>query len=189
MKIKNTDKKELRKEMLQRRNLLSKEQVENSSKQITDYVIKSDLFQNASNICVYQAFRNEVCCDDIVKEAFLSGKQVFVPVTDIVTKTMEFYEILETTQWKTGAYGILEPCIQEDSTILKEKALILMPGLLFDKEKHRIGYGGGYYDKYLTNHTIHIKIALCYDFQVIAELPYEEYDVTPDYIVTEQGIF
>lgn len=188
MKSKNMDKKQLRKMMSSRRSLLSKEQVVSLSDEIGYYVIKSDLFQRASHICVYQAFRNEVCCDTIMEEAFRTGKHVYVPVTDIETKTMEFFEVFENTLWEPGAYHILEPCISKDNPILKEKALVFMPGLVFDREKHRIGYGGGYYDKYFMRHPVHTRIALCFDFQIVDTLPFEEHDILPDYIVTEKGI-
>lgn len=174
--------------MSDRRNRLSKEQVSSLSNEIGKQIIKSELFQNAFHICVYQAFRNEVCCDTIMEEAFKSGKHVYVPVTDMETKTMEFYEVFEDTLWKPGAYDILEPCISKDNSILKEKALVFMPGLLFDKDKHRVGYGGGYYDKYFMSHPFHTLVGLCYDFQVVDCLPYEEHDMIPDYIATEKGI-
>lgn len=182
------DKKQLRKMMSCRRDLLSNEQVCFLSEEIGNYVINSDLFRNASHICVYQAFRNEVCCDSITEEAMKKGKHVYVPVTDKETKTMEFYEIFEDTLWKNGAYDILEPCLSNNNPILQENALVFMPGLLFDKEKHRIGYGGGYYDKYLMTHPMHTSVALCYDFQIVDALPFEEHDVLPDYIVTEKGL-
>ena len=188
MKSNCMDKKELRNIMMNRRNRLSKNEVDAFSKRIANHVIKSDLFKESSHICIYQAFRNEVSCDVIMKEAFLKGKHVYVPVTDMGTKTMEFYEIFEDTKWILGAYGIKEPCLSNQQPVLNEKALICMPGLLFDKEKHRIGYGGGYYDKYFMLHPMHTKIALCYEFQIIETLPFEEHDILPDYIVTEKGI-
>ena len=94
------------------------------------------------------------------------------------------------TEWRIGTYGIEEPILESETRILKEKAVILMPGLVFDRKKHRIGYGGGYYDRYLAGHTEHITAALCYAFQIIEEnLPWEEHDILPDYIITEKEIF
>lgn len=184
------NKKELRQEMLEKRNALTSMEQKLYSEQIADMVLNSDLYQNVTNICVYQAFRNEVSCDRITEQALLDGKHVFVPVTDTNNKTMEFYQITFETNWVDGAYGIKEPIIGANSEILTDKALILMPGLVFDKDKHRLGYGGGYYDKYLSLHKEHITAALCYDFQVVEEpLPYEEHDILPDYIVTEKKMF
>ncbi|MBR1866288.1 MAG: 5-formyltetrahydrofolate cyclo-ligase, partial [Lachnospiraceae bacterium] len=145
---------------------------------------------NLKNICVYQAFRNEVSCDKITEYAFEAGKYVFVPVTDQESRTMEFYPVTRDTRWVEGAYGILEPVLEEHTPVLTGKALILMPGLAFDKDRHRIGYGGGYYDKYLAGHTGHVTAALCYHFQVVEGiLPYEDHDWTPNYIITDKEQF
>lgn len=180
---------ELRQHMLETRNALTIDEQKLYSDQIAHTVLNSDLYQNATNICVYQAFRNEVFCDKITEQALLDGKQVFVPVIDNDSKTMEFYQITFDTTWVDGAYGIKEPIIDSNSKILTDKALILMPGLVFDHQKHRLGYGGGYYDKYLGLYKEHRTLALCYDFQVVEEsIPYEDHDILPDYIVTEKKI-
>ncbi|MBQ4058126.1 MAG: 5-formyltetrahydrofolate cyclo-ligase [Lachnospiraceae bacterium] len=183
------NKKELRQYMREKRNALTIREQKLYSDQIAEMVLTSDLYQNLANICVYQAFRNEVSCDKITEQALLDGKQVFVPVIDNDSKTMEFYQITLDTNWVDGAYGIKEPIIDSNSKILTDKALILMPGLVFDHQKHRLGYGGGYYDKYLGLHKEHRTLALCYDFQVVEEsIPYEDHDILPDYIVTEKKI-
>lgn len=184
------DKKQLRKAMQQRRATLSTEEQQRRSLQITKQLFQSALYDKNIRICIYQAFRNEVSCDTIMHESWKCGKEVFVPVTDERNKTMEFYRVTEQTQWRSGAYGIMEPVLEAAAKPLTEPALILMPGLVFDRNKHRIGYGGGYYDKYLAVHPIHVTAALCYDFQIVSEdLPYEEHDILPDYIITEDDIF
>lgn len=183
-------KKAIRKRMSEMRNELSIEKVEQYSNVIGKLVTSSAFYQECQNICVYQAFRNEVSCEPVIKQAFLDNKKVFVPVTDMESKTMNFYQITADTDWKEGNYGIMEPVLTSDTPILQNRALILMPGLVFDKNKHRIGYGGGYYDKYLEQNPIHVTAALCYAFQVLdVTLPYEEHDILPDYIVTENRIF
>ena len=182
------DKKVIRKELRQKRDALHLEEVDVLSKQITMHLIESSMYKECSHICVYEAFRNEVSCKYIKEQAFQDGKCVFIPVTDEVSKTMEFYQIIENTVYQEGNYGIYEPVIDSNSKTLQDKALILMPGLGFDKNKHRLGYGGGYYDKYLAIHPEHVTVALCYHFQIVEALPYEAHDVLPDYIVTEDKI-
>lgn len=183
------NKKEIREYMSVRRNSLSLEEVEKKSARIAENVIQSDLYKNCENLCVYQAFRNEVSCADIIKQAFGEHKKVYVPVTDIQKKEIIFYNITVQTVWKTGAYGIMEPVLLKTSDALSAPALILMPGLAFDKTHHRLGYGGGYYDKYLACHKDCDTIALCYDFQITEdELPYEEHDILPDQIITEYRV-
>jgi 5-formyltetrahydrofolate cyclo-ligase len=183
------DKKILRKQMREIRDALIVEEIEVRSKQITEQLWQSSLYKECTHICVYEAFRNEVSCAYITKQALLDGKNVYLPVTDEASMTMEFYQITGDTVYREGNYGILEPELNENSMTLQQKALILMPGLAFDRNKNRLGYGGGYYDKYLSLHNEHITSALCYNFQIVDELPCEKHDILPDYIVTEQEIF
>ena len=175
--------------MRERRNALLDEDIRLLSIQISERLIRSTIYNEAVHICIYEAFRNEVSCEYIKKKAFQDGKRVYIPVTDEITKTMDFYEITENTFYIEGNYGIKEPVFHENSNILQEKALILMPGLAFDRNKHRLGYGGGYYDKYLAIHSEHVTAALCYNFQIVDELPSEKHDILPNYIVTESESF
>ena len=192
-KIKN-EKQLIRQAMKSKRDLLTKEQQYSYSDQITEWIQNCDAYVQMKKICIYQAFRNEVSCDTILRNALFDGKMVFTPMTDKENHTIEFYRITENTRWREGAYGIMEPDLDETVSALSElypdePALILMPGLAFDRAKHRIGYGGGYYDRYLAEHREHITAALCYDFQVInAVLPHEEHDYVPDYIITNREI-
>ena len=184
-------KKMLREELTQKRNDLSEREVKQRSGIICYHVLQSEMYKNATSVCVYQAFRNEVECDDIIEKAYEDEKKVYVPVVDTDSKTMDFYEITRDTEWKEDSYGIKEPVIKDgvEKISHQNSVLVIMPGLIFDKNKHRIGYGGGYYDKYLSDNKGLQTMALCYAFQIVdEELPYNEQDVLPDYIVTEDGI-
>lgn len=184
------DKKKIREEMLAMRKALSKKERNHLSGKIAEHIIHSPLYDKNHHICIYQPFRGEVICDKIKTQAFLDKKMIYVPVTNVEQKSVTFYRIDESTTFTAGAYGIMEPAEKLEENILKNPALILMPGLAFDEKKHRVGYGGGYYDRYLENHHEHITVALCFGFQVLNyDLPYEEHDILPDYIVTENGLF
>ncbi len=184
-------KKQLRKKLNELRSELKEREVRQRSGIICNHIICSDQFKNNDNICVYSSFRNEVSCEDIIEKAYKDGKHVFVPVVNTIEKTMDFVEINKDTEWTEDEYGIREPVINDNSLKFYplDKALIIMPGLGFDKNKNRIGYGGGYYDRYLSGNNEYITMAACYSFQIInEELPYDENDVKPQYIVTEDGI-
>lgn len=184
------EKQQLRKLIQDKRNLLTEQEIVVLSEQICTKLTENRLYKECKNICVYQAFRNEVSCELVMTKALAEGKQVYVPVTDRENRRMEFYRVTDRTGWKTGAYQIKEPVLDETALTLQEKALILMPGLVFDRERHRLGYGGGYYDRYLEVHPEHATVALCYRFQVIEdELPHEKHDIMPDFIFTETDIF
>lgn len=183
------DKKTIREEMLSKRKKLTEEEVRRYSETIIQELAESSFYKECRNLCIYQAFRNEVSCDTIMPLALSDGKRVYTPITDKIGTSIAFYQITEYTKWQQGTYGIMEPVITPDDQPLQESALILMPGLAFDKYKHRLGYGGGYYDRYLAKHQENVTAALCYSFQITnVELPYEEHDILPDYIVTEKGI-
>lgn len=184
-------KKQIRKELKEKRNVLSDREVRQRSGIICYHLLQSDEYKNVSSVCVYRAFRNEVSCDDIIEQAYEDGKKVYVPVVDKDKGTMDFYEITKDTEWTDDSYGIKEPVIDDTSIKLgpEDKALIVMPGLAFDKNKHRIGYGGGFYDRYLAKYPGHTTMALCYSFQIVdAKLPYDEQDVLPHFIVSEDGV-
>ena len=183
------EKKTIREEMLLRRGELTDKEVRRYSETIIQRLTGSSFYRECRNLCIYQAFRNEVSCDTIMSLAWSDGKRVYTPVTDKTGKSIAFYQITEYTNWQQGAYGIMEPMITPDDQPLQEPALILMPGLAFDRNRNRLGYGGGYYDRYLARHQGNITVALCYSFQITEnELPNEEHDILPDYIVTEKEI-
>ena len=117
------------------------------------------------------------------------GKRIFIPRTNIEEKTMEAVEIQSLDNLVKDKYGILEPSEDIEAVEKVELDLIILPGVVFDVNGGRIGYGGGYYDKYLQNLDESIpKVALCYDFQVINKVPMEEHDIKADCIITEKRI-
>ena len=113
-------------------------------------------------------------------------------------KKMEFYAINDISELKTGFKGIYEPDPffygQAVSDEEGKNAIMFMPGLAFDTYGNRIGYGGGYYDRYLADHDINVKIAVCFDFQVVDQIEdiiddgTSKYDIRADYIITEKRI-
>ncbi|MCR5702813.1 MAG: 5-formyltetrahydrofolate cyclo-ligase [Lachnospiraceae bacterium] len=188
-------KKKYRKEISEKRNALSEREVKQRSGIICYNVISSDEYKNADVVCVYQAFRNEVICDDIVEKAYEDNKEIYVPVCNEEDKTMRFVKVTSDTKWEQNGYGIEEPVISANSIFLDKgndnrNILVVMPGLVFTKDKARIGYGGGYYDKYLENAGANIKtMAICYSFQIINEsFAMSDTDIAPMHIVTENGI-
>ena len=97
---------------------------------------------------------------------------------------MEFYRISDEHDLISGYMGIMEP---SDTCVKAEcrNGLFIMPGLAFDYDFHRIGYGGGFYDRYLSADNTFVKAALAFDFLLLDSIPYEEHDLKPDYIITQ----
>jgi len=135
--------------------------------------------QQADTIFSYNAFRNEVILDTIM----LNGTQVALP--QVINKEEMIFRIVdESTVFEKSSYGVLEPV---NGTIITptSKTIVLVPGSAFDLDGHRIGYGGGYYDRYLTKHSEPFRIGICYKHQLEVKLAASAHDVTMHMMVTD----
>lgn len=99
----------------------------------------------------------------------------------------DFYLVEQKEDLQPGAYGILEPTGEYKAD--GYDGLLIMPGVAFDEECHRIGYGGGFYDKYLKTHPDLHTIAVAFELQMYRELPFEEHDIKPEKVITEKHIY
>ena len=179
-----TTKKELRSEMLKQRRAMDPAQVRERSERICVNVRTTDAYQRATSLCVYMPINNEAEADLLIGPAAADGKRVFIP--KVIGDEMVF-NAYEPEALAEGAFHIRESASEE---VLEpdEKTLIILPGSVFDVHGHRIGYGGGYYDKYLSRHPQCMTIAVCFDFQIVAELPAEAHDICPQLIVSDERI-
>lgn len=177
-------KKDIRKKVFEARKNTSDQQILDWSADICNQVTNHPLYQSADKIYIYVDYNREVKTDGIIKKAWADGKQVAVPKVN--GKLMDFYELTDFSQLEEGYFHIPEPAT---GTIVNwEDALMIMPGVAFDTEHHRVGYGGGFYDRHLEKHTGHSTMAICFEFQVLENLPYEATDIKPSVIVTEKRI-
>lgn len=163
---------------------MSKEEIDDKSNKITERLISMSEYENAKRIYAYVSYNQEVSTAGFIRKAIADGKCVLVP--RVYGDIMKYHVIKSLNELKPGAYGILEP--DNDITDDVFEGFMLLPGLAFDEKKHRMGYGGGFYDKYLSEHKNHFKVALAYDFQVFDNIPAEEFDVPADVIVTEDRV-
>ena len=116
----------------------------------------------------------------LLEKALADGKRVAVP--KVYGDEMRFLYITDLSQVEKGYAGIPEPVA--DEPVAEDKtALVLMPGLAFDPQGHRIGYGGGFYDKFLAAEPDHPTVALCYAFQMLPELKTDDYDIPVDLVL------
>lgn len=171
------DKKMLRKQIREQKRAMSQERIEEASRKLVEQFLNCDAYRQAKTIYGYLPYNQEVRTVPILEQALADGKRVAVP--KVYGSEMKFIYLTDLTQVATGYAGIPEPVADgpegDDPT-----ALVLMPGMAFTKEGHRVGYGGGFYDKFLAEEPDHPTIALCYDFQMVDELPTEEFDVPVD---------
>lgn len=184
-------KKEIRSEMLSRRNALSSQEIETKSEHIRLRLSGETVYQNCGILLTYVSYQSEVDTLTTIANAWEDKKKVFVPKTGNDGQ-MEFYEIKSYEDLLPGYRGILEPkgdtsrFVPEEER--KEKVLVLVPGCAFDPQGNRIGYGGGYYDRYLPRIRNGIRIALCYDFQLIKKIMPDPYDQKVDALITEKRV-
>lgn len=177
-------KKDIRKQIFAARKNVTDAQVEDWSRQITERVTALASFQEAERILAYADYNHEVMTRFLIEEAWKAGKDVAVP--RVVGKDMVFYRLKAFDQLKPGYYGIPEP--REGEIVHWEDALMIMPGVAFDRENHRVGYGGGFYDRFLEKHPQIIRLAVAFDFQILKEVPIEPTDIFPQMIVTEREV-
>lgn len=166
-------------------------------KQVIDKEIKSEIiekkliktkeFINAKIVGVYISLKDEVNTNEIIKECFKINKKVAIPKV-LNEHIIEFYTIKENEKLQEGLYHIMEP--NNKNIISKDDIdLMIIPGICFDKQKNRIGYGKGYYDTYLKNTKIY-KIGICFNEQLMNEheIKVEENDIKLDKIITDKKV-
>ncbi len=178
-------KKDIRKRVLEKRNFITREEWEEKSRRIYEKVIAHPFFLSADSIYCYIDYRNEVGTKSIIKKAWELRKKVAVPF--ISDGQMSFCYINRFEDLKEGYCGIMEPY---QMPLAKDEApLVIMPGAAFDSDRHRIGYGKGFYDKYLGEKPSSHTLALAFEFQMTDGIPADPYDICPEQIITEEHIY
>lgn len=181
-------KKQIRKRMLQHRDALAEDERYRLSDMIAEKLYTKDIYRNAKTILLFASYKSEVDTFGIFRQAIYDGKHVFFP--RCTGKEMSFYEVTSASELSEGYMGILEPepSVEKLFTDFEdENVLMIMPGAVFDMECNRIGYGGGFYDRFLAGGYAGKTVAIGYDCQLLRDnkIPAEDTDVKPDYILTD----
>ena len=176
----------LREKIMQSRNSLSNEEILSRSKKIEKNLFSLNEFKNAKTIMLFVSFDSEVYTHDMIKDILKSKKNIAVP--KVVEHEIHPSLIIDFDQLiPSGIFGILEP-IELLKINLKNIDVVIIPGIVFDKTGHRIGYGYGFYDKFLRKIPKALKIGVAYDFQIIEKIPNDAHDVPVDIVVTDKEI-
>ena len=177
----------LRKTLIKLRDEISKERRKEKDRAIYETIIKSDPYKKSKFLFVFVSYGSEVDTHKLIKHALDSGKRVCVPKVIDKVNGMKAVEIRGWSDLSESYRGILEPELKE-TDIVEEKAidLVIVPGVAFDHNGGRLGYGGGFYDRFLLKikEECHI-IAVCYKEQIVNELPMDEHDVKINCIITD----
>ena len=176
---------QIRDEILKKRNSLPKEEIIKRSQKIKNNLFSLEEYKKAKNVMFFVSFGSEVHTHEMIKEA-LKSKTVIIP--KVLNHKIEPSLIIDFDNLiPSGKFGILEP-IELMKIAYKNIDLILVAGITFDRDGYRLGYGLGYYDKFLAKLPKALKIGLCFDFQIVDKLPREAHDVPVDIVVTNEEV-
>ncbi len=182
-------KREIRNGIEKQRQQLPKAWVESRSSIIIEQLKRLPEFQSAQIIHCYVSWRNEVNTHELIKELLQRGRTVVVPVVEVANRTLLHSRITNFDDLQAGSFGILEP--PRDHLVpvkVSELDLIIVPGIAFDLRGYRIGFGGGYYDAFLSQVKA-TKIGLAFHFQIVEKIPTRPQDEPVDIIISEKGMY
>ena len=174
------EKKALRAKIRTLKRAMTLEEIEERSAKLVEKFLASEAYKNAKTIYGYMPYNQEVRTTKALEQALKDGKTLALP--KVYGERMDFIVVTDLNQVEEGYCGIPEP-IHDGPLATDETALVLMPGLAFDPEGHRMGYGGGFYDKFLESEPNHPTLALCYEFQMMAHLDVEAHDIPVDEVI------
>ena len=198
-------KKEIRSRYLKLRDQIPEGERREKSKRITETLMAHPWYHDAQELLCFVSFRSEVDTVTLIQESLRSGRKVYCPRVGTDGKSMEFYRIDSIDQLQPGYQGILEPPAHEAGRFepgdsgndyaaevcgeQKSYTMMLLPGAAFDPHCHRIGYGGGFYDRYLERFSTPVHtIAVAFDEQIAPEIPIELHDICPELVVTDRRV-
>ena len=180
------DKNTMRKDFLARRRGISKEQRAEKSRAIMEKILELDLYKNADWLFCYIDMGSEVITTDLIKRAWKDGKRVAVPIA-LKDRYMYFVEISTFDNMSRSDIGVMEPDIASDRQVYPDNSsLMIVPGSMFDINKNRSGYGGGYYDTYTEKYNVNNTVGVCYDIQLVKEIPVEPFDRKLKMVIPEK---
>ena len=179
---------ELRKEARARREIIDPVEKAKKDKQIFKQLAGMSLFRNAPTVFTYVSTAIEVDTWAIMDLSFTKEKKVAVPRCIKGSRDMDFYLINSTDELEVGSYGLLEPVVNSKKlAISDENSFCVMPAMCCDKRGFRLGYGGGYYDRFLNNFN-GIKAIIIYESFLIDNIWQGKFDISADFIITEKMI-
>lgn len=182
------DKAQIREKIIKARLELTQEQVFTKSEKIMSTLFSLEAFKEAKMIMYYVDMRDEVITKEAIAKTLALGKRVVVPKVKEARHLMVI-EIDSLGDLAAGGFGILEP-VKDIKTDPQNIDFVVVPGVAFDKERWRLGYGGGFYDNFLPKLRPDVKkVAVCYEMQVIDCVPTEPHDIEVDMILTEENTY
>ncbi len=184
------DKRQLRQMIISKRSTLSLQMRQNAEAEIHKRLFELDTFKSSRIISSFVSFRDEIEMKTINERILSEGKTLVLPFIDMTTKSMSFYIVNALKELELNSFGILEPNPKHHTQIENSAIdLVLTPGVAFDQRGYRLGYGGGFYDRFFSQIEKTIpKIGIAFDIQLVDALDVEAYDLPVTQLITENGI-
>jgi 5-formyltetrahydrofolate cyclo-ligase len=188
----------MRKADLRKRMEKIRDTIDEREKKLLDQAVKEHLlcweqYRKATHLFCYVSFRSEINTFPIIEAALMQGKIVSVPRINLKSGEMRAFVIQDTSaSLETGAYDILKPVQSCEELDYQKLKLVIAPGLAFTRDGHRLGYGGGFYDRFMERQLERfqgtIVCALTYNRLILDQLPIKDHDIAVDYVITESGV-
>ena len=184
------EKDDIRQEYIARRKAMTKDEREQRDKAICAAAEGLVSFKYAEYVLLYAATEDEINVFDVAKSAWKKGKTVAFPRCDKKSHTMKYHIVSSLDELSVDSYGILEP--REDAPVYDPavqtgSAVCFVPGLVYDKAGYRLGYGKGFYDRYLSEFS-GCMIGVVYSDYIIPTAPRGRFDISVDVLLTEKGV-
>ena len=174
------DKKALRRAIREQKRAMTEAEIVSRSEKLGELFLNTEVYRTAKTLYGYLPYNQEVRTVPMLQQALRDGKKVADP--KIYGDTMKFLYLDDLSRVEKNEMGIPEPV--DDTPVADDPtALVLMPGVAFTKKGDRMGYGGGFYDRFLAEEPDHPTLALCYEFQIVDSLPTEEFDIPVDTVL------
>ena len=171
---------ELRSHIRSLKRAMTEEQIAEKSRLLAERFLDTPAYREAKTVYGYVSYNQEVRTMPILEQALRDGKGL--ALAKCYGNEMRFIKVSDLSCLSRSSHGIPEP-IADDPEGDDETALVLMPGLAFDARGHRVGYGKGYYDRFLAKEPQHPTVALCFDFQMVPHVENEPCDVPVDLVL------
>lgn len=181
-------KKELRRKILACRDALLPHERHEKSELITERILAWPAYQEARTVLLYAGVRSEVETEALTRQSLKAGKRVLMPRCVPATRDLILVPIQKWEELERGFFGLLEPPLPTTPIAPEEPDLVVVPGVAFDADGFRLGYGGGYYDRLLRRLGTHLSVALAFELQLVPRVPRAAHDLPVAYVATEKRL-
>ncbi|MDF2820059.1 MAG: 5,10-methenyltetrahydrofolate synthetase [Clostridiales bacterium] len=180
------EKKQIRSYIVGIKHTLDDDTLLSNSKAVTDKILSLPQYKAAEKVFIFCSINREIDTKFIIQDALANNKIIALPKVD--NNEMIFHKVKGFDELNDGFFGVREPSIFSPIVKYTENSIVIVPGVAFDNNLNRLGYGGGYYDRFFHKNPKAFKVAIAHDFQILDSIKVDDHDVKVDMLVTEKRI-